>query len=140
MVGFGSSRYLLFCTALALCGQSSVRDGVYTVAQAARGESGYQKNCASCHGDKLEGRGQAPALAGDEFASAWKGMTLGDLFEQMQTTMPADRPGQLSKAQNADILAYLLKFNGYPAGAKELPADAAALHKIRIDEKTALVQ
>lgn len=114
--------------------------GVYTSAQAARGESGYQKNCASCHGGRLEGRGQTPALAGEEFSTAWKGMTLGDLFEHIQTTMPADRPGQLSKAQNADILAYILKFNGYPDGAKELPADIDALRKIRLDEKKAVVQ
>ncbi len=118
-----------------LSAQSSVWDGVYTNAQAARGEALYKSNCASCHGGKLEGQGQAPALAGEEFSKSWKGMTLGDLFDTMRTTMPADRPGELSKQQNADILAFILKSNQYPAGAKELPADTDALNKIQIGEK-----
>ncbi len=83
----------------------------------------------------MEGQGQAPGLSGDDFLGAWKGMTLGDLFDTMQTTMPADRPGQLSKPQNADILAFVLKSNRYPAGPKELPGDSEALKKIAIDEQ-----
>jgi S-disulfanyl-L-cysteine oxidoreductase SoxD len=47
--------------------------------------------------------------------------------------MPADRPGQLSREQNADILAFLLSSNGFPAGQKELPTDAPALQKIRFE-------
>ena len=47
--------------------------------------------------------------------------------------MPADNPGSMTGEENADILAFILKFDGFPAGAKELPADAAALQKIRFD-------
>ena len=53
--------------------------------------------------------------------------------------MPADRPGQLSKPQNADILAFILKSNGYPAGAKDLPGDVDALKQTRIDDKKVAV-
>jgi mono/diheme cytochrome c family protein len=112
---------------------ASVWDGIYTDAQASRGQAGYGKNCASCHGEKLEGQGQAPPLAGADFLSNWNGMSVGDLFDQIQATMPADRPGQLSKPDNADILAYILKMNHFPTGPKELPADPEALKKIRVE-------
>jgi mono/diheme cytochrome c family protein len=111
----------------------SVWDGIYTEAQAARGEAGYREACASCHGEKLDGRGQIPPLAGSDFTSNWNGMTVGDLFEKMQTSMPADRPGQLSKEQNAAILAFILGSNRFPAGNKELSADTDALKGIRFE-------
>jgi S-disulfanyl-L-cysteine oxidoreductase SoxD len=113
----------------------SVWDGIYTDAQAARGETGYREACASCHGEKLDGRGQIPPLAGSDFTSNWNGMTVGDLFEKIQTSMPADRPGQLSKEQNAGILAYIFKLNKFPSGKKELPGDADALRSIRFEAK-----
>jgi mono/diheme cytochrome c family protein len=108
----------------------SVRDGVYTASQAARGEAAYRENCKSCHGPELEGKGQNPALAGSDFASNWDGRDLGELFGKMQDTMPADRPGELSKPVNAAILAYILKVNRYPAGANDLPGDADTLRGI----------
>jgi mono/diheme cytochrome c family protein len=113
--------------------QSSVWDGVYTPDQANRGKDAYNKACASCHGVALDGSGAVPPLAGPDFKSDWNGQTVDDLFEKMQTTMPADKPGQLSREQNADILAFLLTSNGFPAGQKELPTDAAALGKIRFE-------
>jgi S-disulfanyl-L-cysteine oxidoreductase SoxD len=112
---------------------ASVWDGIYTKDQASRGETAYAKNCASCHGAKLEGQGQTPPLTGTDFLSNWNGMTVGDLFDTIQATMPADRPGQLTKSQNAEILAYILKSNQFPAGDKELPADSDALKKVRIE-------
>src|ERR1700734_4141744 len=112
---------------------TSVWDSVYTAGQADRGKPLYGKQCASCHGAALDGSGQAPPLAGSDFKGDWNGQTVDDLFEKMQTSMPADRPGQLSREQNADILAFVLGFNGFPAGSKELPADAALLQKIRFE-------
>jgi mono/diheme cytochrome c family protein len=118
-----------------LLGQTpaSVRDGVYSVEQARRGESLYRQQCASCHGEKLEGRGQAPPLTGDEFVMDWSGMTVGDLFEKMQTSMPADQPGHLSREQNAMLLAYILSSNQYPSGRAVLPTDGERLRLIRFD-------
>ncbi len=60
-------------------------------------------------------------------------MSVGDLFEKIQVSMPADRPGQLTKDQNAGILAYILKSNKFPAGAKDLPASADAVRNIRFE-------
>ena len=73
------------------------------------------------------------SLAGSDFLTNWNGMTVGDLFTKIQDSMPADHPGQLSKPVNAEILAYMLKFNKFPAGSKELPADADALRSIRFE-------
>jgi hypothetical protein len=47
--------------------------------------------------------------------------------------MPADNPGKLSRQQNADILAYVLKFDTYPAGSGELPTQTDALQHIRFE-------
>ena len=87
---------------------ASVWDGVYTQEQANRGKTLYSKECASCHGQALDGSGQAPPLTGADFKGNWNGQTVDDLFEKMQTSMPADQPGKLSREQNADILAFLL--------------------------------
>jgi S-disulfanyl-L-cysteine oxidoreductase SoxD len=112
----------------------SVWNGVYSDAQAERGGTLYGQNCASCHGDHLQGKHPTtPALAGDTFKGNWSGQTLNDLFEKIQTTMPADQPGHLSREQNADILAFVLKSNQFPAGKDDLPTDAEKLKQIRFE-------
>ena len=110
---------------------ASVWDGVYTPVQADRGKALYAQNCASCHGAALDGSGQAPPLSGKDFTGNWNGQTADDLFEKIQTSMPADQPGKLSRSQNADILAFLLSSNAFPPGSKDLPSDAAMLQSIR---------
>ena len=95
-------------------------DGVYTAAQADQGQAQFSQHCAACHGSGLTGNGEAPALVGGEFISNWAGLTVGELFERIRTTMPQDNPGKLSRAQYAQILSFILKSNGYPAGQKEL--------------------
>src|ERR1700719_3015084 len=75
----------------------SVWDGVYSDQQAGRGAALYQTACASCHGDKLQGKGQTPALTGTDFVMNWSGMTVGDLFDKIQPSMPAYKPGSLSR-------------------------------------------
>jgi len=114
---------------------SSVWDGVYTADQAKRGADIYAKSCATCHGDELEGGGQAPPLTGSEFTSTWNNQTVDDIFEIVKGTMPADKPGSLTRAQNADLLAFVFQKNQFPAGKTDLPEDAAALKKIKIEEK-----
>src|SRR5271169_2026508 len=85
---------------------ASVWDGVYTGEQAERGGVLYSQKCASCHGDHLQGKHpQTPALTGSGFKGNWNGETVDDLFEKIQTAMPADKPGTLSRQQNADALA-----------------------------------
>ncbi|HTX38139.1 MAG TPA: cytochrome c [Bryobacteraceae bacterium] len=113
---------------------ASTRDGVYTESQASRGQASYKTACASCHGETLEGSGAAtPPLVGPDFTMNWTGQTLDDLFERIQTTMPGDHPGKLSREENAGILAYILKVNKLPAGQTDLPTSADALKQIQFE-------
>jgi cytochrome c len=113
--------------------ERSVWDGVYTEEQAKRGETLYEKQCSTCHGDKLAGRESAPPLTGGAFMANWNGLTLGDLFERIRRTMPQDAPGKLSRQQNADVLAYMLSFNKFPVGKTELYRQAEMLKEIRFE-------
>ena len=125
----------MFLFAAWLCAQPSrsVWDGVYTPGQSKRGAALYANECASCHGSALNGGESAPPLTGGEFFSNWNGLTVGDLFERIRVSMPADNPGKLTREQDADILAFMLKFNRFPAGDKEMPADLEALKKIHFE-------
>lgn len=124
-------RFALVFIGFALAVQPrTTQDGIYTDAQATRGEAVYTKSCASCHGPNLEGDAQAPPLADNDFAREWSDQPLSDLFERVRTTMPGDAPGTLKPAEVADALAFLLKKGHHPAGQRELPADAAALKSI----------
>jgi mono/diheme cytochrome c family protein len=106
-------------------------DGIYTEAQAARGQKIYADSCTSCHSDDLSGSGQAPPLTGKEFNMDWIDLAMSDLFDRTRGTMPADKPGTLKPEQAADVIAYLLQKATFPAGQTELPADAAALKDIK---------
>ena len=117
-------------TLLALQEPRSVWDGVFTAEQAVRGGGLYRQSCSNCHGEGLEGADTAPALTGGAFTSNWNGLTLGDLFERVRISMPADRPGTLGRPEIADILAFILSSNTFPAGEAELPRDAQSLRQI----------
>jgi mono/diheme cytochrome c family protein len=124
---------LLFVQALILVSAQgkTTLDGVYTAAQAARGQQIYADSCVSCHGDDLSGGGQAPALAGKDFNVDWTDLAMSDLFDRTNGTMPGDKPGTLTPAQTADVLAFLLQKGNFPAGQTELAADSAALKEIK---------
>lgn len=98
--------------------------GVYTAAQASRGEQTYYSICVSCH---PKGTYTTPA-----FREKWNGHLLSELFTLVSTQMPKEQPGTLEPEEYADVIAYLLKINGAPAGKTQLPADVKALKWIRI--------
>jgi quinoprotein glucose dehydrogenase len=112
---------------------STVWDGVYTAEQAKRGAALYADNCASCHGLALTGGESAPPLTGGEFLSNWSGLTLGDLFDRIRTSMPADRPGTLTREQTANVLAHILNVGQFPSGTAELSTRTEILKQIRIE-------
>lgn len=110
---------------------ASTLDGVYSEPQAARGAQAYALNCAQCHGADLTGTFEVPNLRG-YLIGRWSGASLGKLYGYIGSAMPLHAPGALSPESYADIVAYMLKANGLPAGARELPADANALQGIVI--------
>lgn len=112
-------------------GPASVWDSVYSQAQAGRGESTYRSTCANCHGDSLAGINDAPPLAGSEFHKDYDGNALSSLFSKISNDMPSDNPGSLPSAKVAEVVAFVLKYNGYPAGATDLPAVADSLAGIK---------
>lgn len=111
----------------------SLWDGVYTQEQAKRGESAYVERCARCHGTDLSSGDNVPPLVGTEFLSTWNTKTVGDLFERIRKTMPADKPGTITKQQDSDIVAYILNVNKFPAGNAELGTQSELLKQIQFD-------
>jgi len=128
-----SSLAVVFGSLLLAQTERSVWDGVYTTQQAQRGAELYSKECASCHGLSLNGGESAPPLTGGEFMSNWSSLTAGDLFDRIRSSMPADRPGHLSRQQTADIVAQIFAVNQFPSGATELDTRSEFLKQIRID-------
>ncbi len=123
---------VLLACAMASGAQAGTWDGVYTDTQAERGGVLFQQQCGRCHGANLAGTFETPPLVG-RFKPYWSGATMDVLFDYVATAMPLDRPGSLSHAANADILAFILKANDFPAGAKELSAGSEDLKAIRFD-------
>jgi mono/diheme cytochrome c family protein len=97
----------------------SARDGVYTAAQADRGQAAFRETCEVCH---------APRYFTGGFLRNWS--SVGELFDFTVGNMPEDAPGSLSAQRYADVLAYVLKLNNLPPGDQELPAELAPLQAI----------
>jgi mono/diheme cytochrome c family protein len=101
----------------------TVWDGAYTEAQAARGVMTFGQSCAGCHA--LGAEGKAP-LAGEPFRKSFEQKTVGDLLKFVSTYMPNGQPGSLNESTYNDLVAVILKTNGFPAGPTELGRDTAA--------------
>lgn len=112
--------------------QPSTSGGVFTEAQATRGDALYMENCAQCHRFDLTGGDQAPPLVGPAFTVRWTTTPLSQLFDYMRAEMPLNSPGGLSAEQNADLLAFMLKRSGYAAGRVELPAASEKLAALKL--------
>jgi mono/diheme cytochrome c family protein len=107
----------------------TVADGVYTDVQAVRGAAAYEASCSGCHRADLSG-GSGPSLKEQRFAQVYAGKDLESLFTKIATTMPRGVPASLADDVYVDIVAHLLKENGFRAGTAEL--SAGALDSIRI--------
>ena len=99
-------------------------DGAYAPAQAQRGRALYEVECQACHGAALTGA-LGPPLAGAGFLREWDRRLLAELVDKIEHTMPATKPGTLSRAQATDLAAYLLQANAFKAGAADLAANDA---------------
>jgi mono/diheme cytochrome c family protein len=105
----------------------------FTAEQADRGEAAYVRNCQDCHGTTLDNGefGGAP-LKGSWFRQHWGNGSVAALYGKTKTTMPPDRPGQLSEQTYLDLTAFLLSQNGYAPGDNELPADLDTQQKMSL--------
>jgi len=126
-------RGKVLAEALGAQGSRSLWDGAYTQEQAKRGEAAYREHCARCHGADLTSGDAVPPLVGTDFLSLWNAKTVGDLFDRIRTSMPADKPGTLSREQNSEILAYILSANKFPDGKTELSTQSDLLKQIQFD-------
>jgi quinoprotein glucose dehydrogenase len=130
-----ASGALLFATAYSSVqaqAPKTVLDGIYTAAQAERGKAVYAMNCAGCHGDKAEGGNAGPTLSGPDFTNGYKDGSAGALLNKISQDMPSSAPGSLEPQQYADVFAFLLSTNKYPAGQTEAPKDAADLKAVKM--------
>ena len=94
-------------------GVQATKDGAFTAEQVERGKAVYDKSCVNCH--------QADFYR--ERLARWQGKPVGQLFEAVSTTMPADNVGGLLTSEYLDVLAYIFSVTGSPTGSEELTTD-----------------
>ena len=120
---------------------ASVWDGVFTEAQANRGQAVYPGACGLCHGRRLNGAPDdpdmrsTPPLVRARFLREWEGRSLATLFEYTRARMPESNPGSLTDAEYVDVIAYMLSFGGMPAGDDELRPDPQSLARTVIQQQ-----
>ena len=106
--------------------------GVYTHEQAVRGKLAYTQFCSRCHREDLSGGETGPRLNGAAFFDRWYGLELLDIFAEIESGMPHDYATFIPPDSARDIVSFLLKENGIPAGDKELSSDISELADILI--------
>lgn len=131
LVAFGALSLAIAARATSAPQAATTWDGVYTEDQAKRGEALYQEHCVRCHGAALQGNGEgALPLVGATFKSNWNGVTMGAMMERVRLSMPQDKPGTMTRQQIADLLAFVLRSNNFPAGDAELAKQTDILNAI----------
>lgn len=126
--------YVGVIAAAAQSPQRTVWDGVYTPAQAARGQDVYDKSCGECHQADLSGGGDeaAAVLKGPDFFARWQGRSVGDLVNTISRSMPKTAPGSLSAEAYVEVVSFLMRKNLVPAAETELSPDERVLGQIAI--------
>jgi mono/diheme cytochrome c family protein len=111
--------------------QRGVWDGIFTAAQADRGQQPATR-CQGCHGPQLAGTDRAPALKGAAFLADWENGSVNRLYVKVRDTMPPGNTDSIPPDTKLDIVAFLLRENGFPTGATELSTNAEALDSLQI--------
>ncbi|HWI18061.1 MAG TPA: cytochrome c [Vicinamibacterales bacterium] len=112
--------------------KTTVKAGVYTAAQADRGQVLYRSKCASCHAPNR--------FTDDFFYQSFAGKPMWEMFDVISDSMPEDDPGSMKKEEYADVIAYLLRLNRFPEGSNELPTDKDALSLIMMEKPGQLIR
>jgi mono/diheme cytochrome c family protein len=129
------TRNALVSIMLFLCGVgiAHAQSNLFTEEQARRGEAAYSQNCVTCHGAELRpGDREVTPLTDKAFKAGWVGKTIAEKFEVTRDTMPPQEKGSLGDQVYLDIIAYILKFNKFPAGGQELKPDMSVLRQTMI--------
>ena len=120
---------------------ASVWEGVFTEAQAERGQAVYSGACGLCHGRRLNGAPDdpdmrsTPPLARAQFFRGWEGRSLATLFAYTRATMPENNPASLTDEEYVDVIAYMLSVGGMPAGDDDLRPDPQSLARTIIQQR-----
>jgi mono/diheme cytochrome c family protein len=114
---------------------SSTLHGAYSDPQAQAGAQLYAVRCAMCHGKQLEGTYETPGLQ-HLFIANWSRAPIANLYDYIARAMPQFAPGSLKPEETAQIVAYLLRSNGLPAGKQPLPTQSSALRQIMLEPKS----
>src|SRR5437867_2410556 len=84
----------------------TVLDGVFSEAQAKRGQAAYAVHCNVCHGDALEGV-SAPELTGNHFIEHWREDMLDTIYNFIKENMPVGRAADAKRIPDNDYLDIL---------------------------------
>ncbi len=113
MLGFGMLVLCLLGAQWSLAQQKTVKDGVFTQAQADAGKPVYDSVCRTCHDQRFY----------RDTLRSWNNQPLLWLWESVMGTMPADNPGSLMFQEYTDVIAYILAEQGFPVGEEALDPD-----------------
>ena len=124
---------LLLAASLTLTGiaVAAAPPAIYTAAQATAGHADFETHCSMCHGKNLQGIA-GPTLIGQSFASKSNNYTVAAIFDELSQQMPAGAPASLTNTQYADIMAFILSKNGYPAGSTPLTFEGAQSSTVKL--------
>lgn len=122
-----SAAVLVTAAVQAQAPQKTTNSGVYTAAQAERGQKIFEAKCTACH--------DTARFTGEGFIDPWAGKPLKDVWDIASGTMPEDNPGSLKPQEYGDVIAYFLSLNAFATGDAELQGDAAAMANILIEKK-----
>jgi hypothetical protein len=95
----------------------------YTETQAGRGQALFRRHCEFCHHSTKR---FTIADIVDTFPTVYH------LFERIRENMPAWDIDAVSAQQKVDIVAFLMRANGFPAGREELSLDVEAMKRMRL--------
>ncbi len=112
--------------AAAASGPASVYDGVYTAAQADRGEAVTLARCSACHSP-------GPEWGGGRLLLSYDGRPAWELVSMLRATMPMDAPGSLTLQEYTDVVTYILELNEIPAGNTELAGEESRLQEVTLE-------
>ena len=128
-LGLGAGALLIAAVAAGAQAPKSVKAGVYTAAQAERGQTLFRSKCASCHAPNR--------FTDDLFYTSFAGKPLWEMYDVISDSMPEDDPGGMKPEEYADVIAYLLQLNKFPAGAEDLTPSKDVLIAIMMEKPAA---